>query len=237
MSFKVFEAVKHFHPYTHNDGLLLQFILTEFINTYLQIAQIQKMTGKISPPFQCEESACAELRSLLVSLIGESVFCRFSPIFAPRGCLTKLQDYADALVTNQKHQERPSLRFFQSVQRVWLSVRSHCEILAFTHLSKSSVKKRVDRVPLLQLIHQLTRKFQAVIDYLPRLVNSFWLDENVNFFLLKHAENLGLIYGQEELKDCFKCFKKPEITIKLIQKSYAERGFSHLVTQLNWLAN
>ncbi len=221
----------HFNAYYHDNSLLIQFVVTEFVHTHQLSLQIRQWAHTQLQSSDMEESCIIPLLGYMSQLLGTmSHQDKLSITHWTKGPLTKLREYCEQFSRNELHRDKKGMLLHQYVQQAWLSALQNLDLLKqiqepqFPPLSASicqSVKRR---------LFQLDRQLKLIAQQLPRVVKSYHNNENVLFFLLRKSGLLSQVYGPYFMKDIFKAaFKKEQDWISLLTHRYTERGFQHLL--------
>ncbi|MCE2982510.1 MAG: hypothetical protein LW832_02975 [Parachlamydia sp.] len=206
----------YFTPYYYDKALLIQFILSEFFHLH-QTTLIIEAT-KNQELMNNRESIQAIYHALLL-LIGPSFFGSASSIHSAAGPLTKLKHYSEHLSTNPIASKRTHLAFHSAVISAWLAA---FPIAAYIH---SYLLQGTAATHLKKLVKKFLSSVDKVYARLPRLVNLFWQNENVCFFLLQSDKELTGIYGLEAKDQLFRVYKKKGQVLSGLAKKFKKRGF------------
>ncbi len=208
-------------------GLLLQFILSEFIEAKLEIKKINELFLPINN--EVIQDLFFSLKVGINKLIGSSYqYMRFFSFTNEHGLLTKLRNNCTFLLQIIDLKKKNLIDIQKESQKAWiLGLKS----LDYIHLLE---KKKLLKESHFQSIQSNLRKVEKAIEklgiLLADLILEFSQDENVLYFLLKNYKDLKSIYGMHFVEELFqKLFANGlDQGISYIQEKYHLRGFTHL---------
>lgn len=224
--------------YAQSTSLLFQFILSEFIQAYEGIQQIENLYSKI----EClliqkrlsvnVEDQLNDLLNLFPQLIGADHATNNEPIFPwthQKGSLNKLRYYVYLL--SQKHLDEKNIQdlniavskaFHSSLQvkEVIFSLKRHCE----------DGERIPNFVSLYQILDRVMDNMKRASRLVLKVLVSFKEDENVLLYLIEHHQQLDALYQTQFVtKVLQKMFPKGvEKAEQHLKAKYLERGFKNL---------
>lgn len=202
-------------------GLLIQFILSEFIKSHTQVVEIHQFSK------DCQKIALSMVALNIVKLSGSNKCCSGLLSWNQKdGILWRLKNYCKALVDLEGKSDPLISKMESSVNQAFLSALHSLDILqqsaSFEEDSMIALQKGLKKI-----IDQMKRFSKALAFKLQQFSDN----ENVIFFLLRHQNELDKIYGKQFV---FKTINKmhskgiEEATI-FILKQYKNRGFNHFI--------
>lgn len=223
---------KHrFHPFFHNNSLLLQFILTEFFQASSEVRFISQLSESLEfGTYLCKtlEEDMDALIERLHNLAGCGEILYQLPWSMNRGILVKLKDYSDLLVHNANENEAFN-HIHNYFHKVWLKCRQALDLLQSSNLVEGSLADTFKKIAV--IIETINQSIRSAAKLIAQMIFEFRNDENVLFFLLRHHVQLQELYGREFL---FKLFTKMypkgmDAAEEFIVKKYRKRGFNDLI--------
>jgi hypothetical protein len=221
----------HFSAYYKDNGILIQFMIVEFLQTYQLTFKIKTLIQEHLDSPQTSETLYSSLIQLLAQLIG-CFTQKERPSFSPwiKGSLTKLKEYCEQFSINSSHQNEHHIHLHLAAHQTWLTAVNNLEML---NSSSDLNKKNSDVILFLQSLkksfHVLQLRFNQVIQYIPKVIVDFWHNENVILCLLRKRSQLVEIYGPDFLYKRFKWPFKAKELVQLLINRYQERGFEALL--------
>lgn len=218
-----------FVPYHLNNGVVVQFLLQELIQTF-QIGQQFDLRDE-----NLSESAAYEIFITVSKVIGQ-VCLSYNPL-SPQshGSLTRLKDYAEQLSYNERHNKHYQT-LYTTIHQAWLSMIQHCEKLRFLSVHQQTPSPKFI-TQLKQATDQFKRYLDQITSMIPRIIANFWENENTILYLLEQQEWIYQIFGHDALYNVFECpMDKTELT-HYLQNKYNSRGFENLQSRILELIN
>lgn len=220
----------HLNSYHHNDSLLFQFILAEFLAIHTEIAPLRKLTAPPRSTMQCEAILIP-----VTKLTGASYdTMRLFVWNQETGILSKFKNYcalyAQNFVAEQPASKRVQL-LHQNANQAWLYC-IHCLDLLHTLKDKGinaktgeSLCKACDK-----LLNCLSRITKALVP----LLDAFSSDENVLFFILRHRSEVDAIYGEGFTAQTLSKMDPEGLAgiEKMLTHRFVKRGFNHLLPSI-----
>jgi hypothetical protein len=223
---------QHFNAYYHNNRLLVQFIISEFILTYRHIQTLEPLET-----YDSQESLQSLFDSLHALLRSDQDTQRPSSSLWIRGPLVKLKDYAEQFSLNTNHQDKQGLLLYTYVHQTWLTGLHALELTHALLSHKTLVANKLTNSVLLninRILKQLRNRLKTITKQIPRVLAQYRKDETVLFFLLRKKELLLEIYGSDFiskiLKPSLKLKKDPS---ELVRERYAQKGFEHVLMHID----
>lgn len=207
---------RHLNAYHRSAPLLLQFILTEFLQAYQQFQAVRTLLD--------EEQFNHSLFSLLNRFSGPSPE-RLKSFYwgSDNGSLHRLHHYAAFMSDQTKTlgSEFPPLE--ETCRKCWL---------LGTHLFGAIEGRRLNIT--LSILHKLQRYMRQIAQELVKAIALLRDDENLLYFLLRNSVPLDAIYGSNfVLRLLDSLFSNGLVDAKnfLIEK-YTARGFDKLAEKI-----
>lgn len=231
---KEIQRSNHFKAYYEDQSLLVQFVLTEFVNAHHLTTQMQPLMDHY-----CESETHSELTlSQLNRLGGQLVGCfsnhkQFSFSRWSQGSLSKLKEYSEKLSIQTQNQNVQFTNLQMITRQAWINGVHNLELLtSLQEFFPKTERHLVLRAKFKKAFKNLTSSFSRIARQIPLIVRQYWQNENVVLCLLRHHAPLMTIYGNTHL---YKKFKWPsKITLKEhLDRRYLERGFVTLIPIIN----
>lgn len=214
----------HFSAYTHDNALLIQFIIMEFVHIHPLIFNLKKLTlKKLKKDFPL---VAEELKGILAPLI------EFHPqthtrSAGTRGSLSRLKDYCEKFAHNCPQAEKLHIDLHMAAHQALLFAIHTLELL--NRATHPSTNHDSDLQPLKLSLDNLLKRFKLVSKSIPPLFSPYLSNENVLLCLLRIKAQLSEIYGPNFLKKPFKSLLKEEELSHFLMSRYKERGFESLL--------
>ena len=229
----------HFKAYFEDQHLLVQFILTEFLQSYQSHMQIKSILNKCFDDSAITDYHFSNLEKIMSQLVGylspqkqHTSISRWK-----RGTLSKLKEYTEKLLEQIKREDKQLQNLYKAVHRAWLIAVHNLELL---HQSQNVFLKTeqasVEIEKLKKGFKPLERELKRIKNQIPFLFRTYWNNENIIFCLFRYREALIGIYGN----DFNKKFKWPTNHSKiknLLDKRFQERGFDSLLPHINQICS
>lgn len=220
----------HFNAYYHHNAVLIQFVITEFIETYELTHKIRQLANQACQSAETLKEASHLLYQFTYELLGiRSDPDRLSNSRWMKGPLTKLKLYCEQFTYNTQYQNKSSLAVCTNVYQAWIIALHTLELLNLLEQSSHTTIPGSLLLELKRILRRLDQRMRHVTKQIPRLLNAYRDNENVIYFLLKKRRQLSEIYGEETINKAFKdLFNKNSFSELIIQR-YSRRGFEHLL--------
>ena len=228
--------------YDQSEGVLLQFILSEFLSTHKQLANIEKLYRQLEAQLVSNrlnsdgvQEQLLELYEALTSLTHSalSVESHF-PWSADIGSLTKLRRFCFRLSARLSDTVPASANLGVCVSKGFHSVIQAREVIVGLQPGSSSNRGAPNFPGLYQFIDKFLDNMRRASRLILQLLMSFNDDENVILFLLKNQESFEKVYRPKILSKLFSKMYKNGITEAkdFLINSFSGRGFDHLLPQI-----
>lgn len=211
-----------YNAYHHNNSLMFQFILTEFIHASRELMHFDNLSS------DAEITQIQHLQLPIRILAGcHKDHSRYFALNQENGIFPRLKAYSAILIHNGEAHDKSLLALNHQITKAWLLCIESLD--AFSLLQAHPLEK-----DYLTALHRLLKKLMTSTLKLRKLIAeiilSFNADENVLFFVLRHKEQLDKIYGAGFVK---KIFRKmyPDGLAKadqFLRHRYTNRGFENL---------
>lgn len=214
-------------PYHHQQHLLIQFILSELMFAFHEIEEVIKILGNNALD---QENEAKQLMSHLMHLSGSTQL--YTRLFSwdDNSILTKLRNYCAYFCQRTgKNTERHKMH--NEANQSWLLSLRLFDLARF-HIGDITRGQNPDNKELYAQLNKLMRSMQRLVRNSAKVIPEFRHDENVVFFLVRHAHALDRLYGEKFVEKLLgKMFPKRAhgngVEVFLVKK-YSERGFKHL---------
>jgi len=228
----------HFNSYHHNNGLLFQFILSEFLEAFSEMEQIKTLAEKIAKE---EKKSLHEGtgRQILIVLYGYTAklagstpnFMRLFSWNLDNGLLAKLRNYCVFFSHNANLQDKESILLQRNANRIWETCLACLDFMQSLLNQSSKVNVLEQKKVLNLLIEKMMRCMRHFANLLAKIMVNFRDEENVMFFLLRHHQEFDRCYGSQFIAKFFnKMFPKGLIeSQQFLSERYTNRGFENLV--------
>lgn len=228
----------HFAPFYHDNSILIQFVIEEFIQVHQFISKINTLNQNNLDPIN-ETNSCFES---LIPLFKELIDGRdhqdssFSSRWT-RGSLTKLKEYCEQFSHNSLNTHKQTVYLHMAAHQMWLMAVHSFELLNSLHPHDCARQsgRHVIVHSLKRSFHRLMMRFNQLSRHLSRAIRDYGNNENVIYYLLRRKEWLADIYGQDFLYQYFKGTKKGFHLIDVLLNRYQARGFETLLPSLSLL--
>jgi hypothetical protein len=230
------EPDPHFSAFYEDNSILIQFILEEFIHSYLLTSQIRTLIQNRADPNQAFDALPPSLVEILGRLVGSLPHNESSRW--TKGHLVKFKEYCDQYSRNSAHQNKQHAHLHMAAHQALQTAIHNLELLNSLHINPQHQKDDIAilLLPVRRALHTLQIRFDQICRYLPRIVSTYWNNENVILCLLRKRGLLSEIYGDNFLFKRFKWPIKsfPELFRLLVQR-YEARGFEALLPTIQQL--
>ena len=214
-----------------SNGLLFQFILSEFLESYEEIRKLGALNGcKEALPSRTDaEHVLMPLQEALLKLLGSSkagIRC-FSWSFAD-GLLNKLHSYSLMLLENSEQFEKELLAMHYYIEK--------SRVACFSLLDLVKKRTRV-RAELHAAVEKAIAAMQRLSKLIAGMMQQFREDENVIFFILRHKLQFDTLFGTRFVtKTLSRMYPRGLHEMRqLLLKKYTGRGFENLLHRIHSL--
>src|SRR5437868_3128375 len=184
-------------PYHHHHHLLIQFILFELI---LAQQEIEHIFAVLEDEAIDQQKTLELLLNSLIKLSGSTQGYMRLFSWNDDSILTKLKNYCAYFCQSSGHKNKDRLNMNFESNRAWLS-SLHTLDLARRFASQAENEqlkgKNWDIGALNTSLHKTVCSIHRLARLTAKAVTKFKHDENVIFFLLRHAESLDALFGED----------------------------------------
>lgn len=216
-----------------NGGLLFQFVLEEYMRAHSVVAELCVALAQFRHP---SEDGAYNLEAL--DLLEEKIFSLLTtspttPWTNGASCLSKLHEHCLLLNARSAIADGPSCRLCRAIDRtIQEAVRCQQTLsqggAACPQAVMDALAARIERIQA-----HLGRSGEHLL----RCLQEFGEDENVIYFVLRRYRDLAQALGEDALGKRLKRMDKNGIQglLNFLATRYTERGFGHLVPQIEQL--
>lgn len=217
-------SARQFNIYHHDDGLLFQFILAEFIEAYQEIIRLGEILNDLEEP--AKKEAIEESWSKLVGCSNESM--RFITWNLSNGTLIKLKNYCTLFVQNNSAGNKEAMALVHYADKAWLTSLQGLEFI------KELPRTRTELRELIEKIRTTLNRFSKLI---VRMFFHFREDENVIFFLVRNYQPFDNLHGAKFVSKLLgRLYPKGcQEARQFIETRYRERGFENMLSIIDKL--
>jgi hypothetical protein len=243
----VFAMQPSFNVYHQEQGLLFQFILSEFMLAYHEARQLFLIVEQFKlAVFENKRQTKREywlnnLKGSITQLTGpEQDVARFL-LWNPReGQLAKIKNYCRFFVQTLEREEKEIMALNRSTDKAWnLTLQCLEEVRwlekAIESEREATIEEEMKLIPhyehLFQFVQKILVSFDKMAQALIRIIYRFRENENVLLFLLRHSQQIDQLYGVGFLLKLFESLHAKGIVglSILLKDKYTGRGFKHLI--------
>lgn len=221
------------HAYHHNNSLLFQFILVEFIEAFELIRSLEQLCNRQSSALiphtineLNSESTLSSVETILVKLVGaKHNHVRLINWNQGNSTIVKIKIYCSLFIDNSNNDEKEIMTMQYYADKIWTTSLKIMDLLEEETITIPQL------LPLLDKINLAIHRFSKLIT---RLIHQFRDDENVIFSILRHKDRLDRIYGgQYVAKQLSRLYPKGlnEVQKKLTER-YSVRGFNNIIPDI-----
>lgn len=223
-------SLRHANAYQHNNSLLFQFILVEFIETFGEIQRLDILCNRKPAALPADngnslhnETTCRQIEEVLAKLVGSArdYMRLFSWNFGD-GLLTKLKNNCALFLHNADNDEKEMIALQHYADKMWLGCLQAID---------SWREEPREQAAFLAAIDKASNAMQRFSKLIARIALQFRDDENVIFCILSHKESLDKLYGTRFISKLLcRMYPKGLREAQLfLSKRYAERGFDNIL--------
>lgn len=220
---------RHVNSYHHNNSLLFQFILIEFLDASAEIQRFSSLGESRSTAQPPEDEISSQqqridhqiIETTLVNLVGSTKdYMRLISWNFSEGILAKLRTYCSLFLADTDAKESAAIQHY--AEKIW----QHC--LQATNIVHESPQ---DLPALYTLLKKSIAEMQRFSKVIIRLIYEFKQDENVIFFILRHQKSFDKLYGNRFVaKLCSQLYPKGiKDALHLLVTKYTKRGFENML--------
>lgn len=226
-------SIRHVNAYHHDNGLLLQFILTEFIEACEEIAKLEVICQQRLPtsfPIQLHPMESEILQQQIeasLALLTGSARNHMGLLSggSAEGSLGKLKIYSNLFNQNLENSEKYHLTILELTEKIWLGCLR--AIAAW-------YEDAVDHTLFSSSIEKISADMRRLAKLIAKAISSFSCDENVIFFVIRYRTRLDHIYGPRFVRKLLTRLypKGLKGAQQFLTAKYTERGFDHILPLL-----
>lgn len=226
-----------YHAFHHDDSLLAQFILSEFIEAYSasqtlanQVLEFQSLFAKRNTSAQKEEIFQKILKTTALLAGASHDYMRIFSWNLEAGVLSKLNHYFALFSRQEEYASKQILDLYRQINQSWLiCTQLHDLLFSLDGLSSKKWKSYVEEISSLN--NKVCSKIEKFAKHLPLIVSLFSKDENVIFFVVRHHEAFDrLFFSGYTYRLLSKVYaNKVAEAEKMVLKQYRRRGFEQLL--------
>lgn len=226
-------SARHVNSYHQNNSLLFQFILTEFLEAYTEIQQLDALCSRIPTPLPPEESAYRQaennmhlIQKTLTKLVGPTRdYMRLFSWNFSEGVISKLRTYCALFLQNADTDEKELIAIQHYADKIWQNCLQAADALH---------EMPQDHTQLFTALEKSSSAMQRFAKLITRLIHQFRNDENVMFYILRNHKTFDKLFGNRYIIKLFsKVYSKglKEAEHLLIRK-YSGRGFENILPSI-----
>lgn len=219
-------STRYVNTYHHNNSLLFQFILSEFLAAFEEIQAMNSLCNRkpltipagMTEPKQIDDISQL-IEASLNKLVGSSrdymrLFCwNFN-----EGIVSRLKTYCALFSQNIANDEKELLAMQHYADKVWQNCLHGIDMLYESSDEFSPLFAAVEKA------HSAMLRFAKLI---ARVIQQFRDDENVIFFVLRNKEQFDKLYGKRFVVKLFcRIYAKGLREVQqFLSKKYSARSF------------
>lgn len=210
---------QHINAYHYDPSLLFQFILSETLATL-------RFTKKLldSEP----EEAAGALRNLVGTLNDPYRLFSWAP---ENGTLAKLKAYCSYFAHSAEPYDNVLIPLVHTAEQSWL-----LSMVCLDDLRHFERTKQGGDTPakLRKSIKELAAALNRLAKLIAKLIEQFWNDENVIYFILRHRDEFDEVFGDKFVKTLLKKMYLGGMwgAASFLSKRFSKRGFDHLISAI-----
>lgn len=222
----------HFAPFFHNNVLVFQFIIKEFLAASKEMQNVVQLSNKIKSNNLSADQAKPLLMELSFSLSKLAGAKREASYQLPwnihRGILTKLREHAD-LFAQSMNEDSMGYNLHDYFHKALLKCKLALDILNLKYEESS-----VDTSKICMHIEQAKREINRSAKLLVQTIFRFRENENVLYCLLRYSDRIEELYGKHFLRRLLRKMHPPTLAqvFDFLKKRYTERGFNYLIPSI-----
>jgi len=216
-----------FHPHhSHNSGLLFQYILSEFLASQTEVKTIQQLSNRLND--HKENIIIAQLKAALIKLLGSKYNATpISPWNYDDGVLSRLRNYCISFLHNEPNNIK-SIAMHDAIEDTWFACIQSLNLLNAT----SDYLSQPTKFKSLKLrLNKIIKCMQQFLKHAVRMTKSFYQDEYLIFFILRHHRQMNILLGERFVHKLLAkiCPKGLQGTHDALSHHYTTLGFDHLL--------
>lgn len=207
---------QHINAYHYDPSLLFQFILSETLATL-------RFTKKL---LDAEADEVAEpLRNLVGTLNDPYRLFSWAP---ENGTLAKLKAYCSYFAHSAEPYDNVLIPLVHTAEQSWLLSLVCLDDLRHYERTKGSGETAEK---LKKSIKELALSLNRLAKQIAKLIEQFWNDENVIYFILRHRSEFDEVFGDKFVKGLLKKMYLGGVwgAASFLSKRFTKRGFEHLI--------
>lgn len=210
---------QHINAYHYDSSLLFQFILSETLATL-------RLTKKLlaSNP----EEAAVALKNLVGTLNDPYRLFSWAP---ENGTLAKLKAYCSYFAHSAEPYDNVLIPLVHTAEQSWL-----LSLVCLDDMRQFERKKQGGSAPnkLDKSIKELATSLNRLAKMIAKLIEQFWNDENVIYFILRHRKEFDEVFGEKFVKSLLKKMYLGGVwgAASFLSKRFSKRGFDHLIEMI-----
>ena len=210
---------QHINAYHYDPSLLFQFILSETLATL-------RFTKKLLEA-EPEEAAVA-LKNLVGTLNDPYRLFSWAP---ENGTLAKLKAYCSYFAHSAEPYDNVLIPLVHTAEQSWLlSLVCLDDLRHFERTQQAGGSQ----TKLNKSIKELAAALNRLAKLIAKLIEQFWNDENVIFFILRHRNEFDEVFGDKFVKTLLKKMYLGGVwgAASFLSKRFSKRGFENLITTI-----
>lgn len=219
---------RHVNTYHHNNSLLLQFLLVEFLEAFTEIQRLDILQKRTPLPnheatSRQKESEREQIEASLAKLVGSTRdYMRLFSWNFSEGLLVKLKTYCTLFLQNAEGNEKELIAMQHYAEKIWQAC-----LLAIDALHETPQ----ERAPLVASLDKACSSMHRFSKLAARLIHQFREDENVIFFVVRHHQRFDRLYGNRFVYKLLNRMYQKGLreTQQVLVKKYTERGFDNIL--------
>lgn len=225
MPLSVASPRRHIKPYHQHHHLLIQFILSELILAHQETLFLTEMIE--SRTALSDQKTVEKLIFSITKLSGSSQGYMRLFSWSDDGILAKLKNYCTFFCLHSRSDNIDQMNIHKEANQTWLLSLEVLDLARIVSQRPDSKDANSLRIMVRKMVKSIQKLARLVAKVLPR----FHHNENVIFFLLRHAEQLDRVYGIQFVVNMLKKMfpRRPQKIHQFLLKKYLERGFDKLV--------
>lgn len=218
----------------HNNGLLFQFILVQFIEAYTDIQSLETLCHRKPAPLVLEKNVKSTPKDFFNSQQVGAILTKLAG--TPRqsihhvswnyheGLLAKLKTNCALLLNQADANEKELIALQHYAEKTWAGCVAAVD--SFRDLHKDKEKEH-----FIQHIDKTSQAMSRFAKLIARIPHIFRDNENVLFCILCYKESLDRLYGPRFVAKLLTKMHPGGFSQlqAFITKKYSERGFHHLI--------
>lgn len=224
----------HLNTYHHNNSLLFQFILNEFLLTYREVKTLHHLTAPLKASAKKANGDFNAIVQTIVQLSGPTHhYMRLFSWNIDAGMLGKLKNYCAFFSHNADYEDKTLLSMHNYADKAWILCLQSMETLrAIQAESKASAAQRAELYAMLDKLNLYMHRIARLIG---QASLQFSDDENVIYYLLRHHKQLDALLGKGYTGKLLKKMypKGVQEVGRFLMKRYTSRGFENLLPEIS----